>query len=190
MADVLKCEIILLSVIYLTLLLGISAISTILTVAILNMFHKDGERDMANWQQYLIFNCLGRVVRKKREAQPFLVTRNPRGQVEPQPINNVCKQGMLLADIGRSLPMICDNSGTKKDDPTLRVLQELLNGEREKRKQIEEDMEKATVRKKWVTGARIIDKFLMYVYLVTTISITLICVVIIPTIPRPLRETH
>ncbi|XP_064628048.1 neuronal acetylcholine receptor subunit beta-3-like [Lineus longissimus] len=183
-------------VIYLTLLMGISAISTILTVAILNLFHKDGDHDMSGLLQLLVFNYLARITGKTAEAKPYRVPRAHRQQIEPKPthnqVNNLGNDLFNHNELGSTV--ILSNYETpsiKKDsDPVVQLLQEILHEQRERNQKYELAAGQEAVRKKWVTAARIIDKFLMMVYFFTTTLITVVCLIIVPSVPRPLKENH
>jgi hypothetical protein len=146
--------------------------------------------------QLIIFNYLAKMTRTTDEAKPYRVSRTFRQQIEPKPEHNhMNKAGRDVYNHNELASTVTlsnyESPSVKKDaDPVVQLLQELLNDQRERNRKTEEGAMQEAVRRKWVTAARIFDKFLMLVYLVTTSVITIVCLIIIPSIPRPLKETH
>ncbi|XP_074647547.1 neuronal acetylcholine receptor subunit alpha-9-like [Tubulanus polymorphus] len=167
-------------VIYVTLLMAMAIISTIVSVLVLNVHHQHDEGSaVPNWARNIVFRCMAPIVCAKKLVKPFVQGSLHTTRITPQtdilrnngannhPNNNKTvndKTDLKLEDV--------ENLNDMKYDLAMRKLSVFL-GDKHGGIRARSELELKAIE--WRLMSRIMDRFFMFVYFILNIIIAAGC---------------
>ncbi|XP_064639596.1 neuronal acetylcholine receptor subunit non-alpha-2-like [Lineus longissimus] len=183
--------------IYLSTLMALATISTILAVLVLNIHHTDGDVQLPPWVRTLVFKGLARIFCGRTEYAEFAEERVV--QHDDERTHHVFRFTNTLKTRGENgglfdIPQQQEETRPTSLDAILNIIENMYRDMCKFYRRLEERDHMERVKREWRAAARVIDRFFIVIFLVGSTAFTVCCLLIAPTInahtPIPEIDYH
>ena len=163
------------SAIYIMCTMGMSALSLLMSLVVLNVHHKFPNKSMSRGMRKVVFRVIGPCVGLNKTSNEYSPKKSQK--VSPE---DFASQTTISSVISTSDKLKRELNTGWKNESQQEMIKSLFNRLDVLVSKVKVDHEEESRRQEWVAAAKILDRLLLYIFLLVTVLLTIVLLGVYP----------